>query len=94
MCGVPGHWGAGQGIGTELVALLEGIHDLGPNGHETRIPSDMSVGATPLSVIDLACGLDPLQRMSGIRGILTKPGAIHSSTSRSTSVWHIWLLGT
>ena len=60
MCGISGYWGSNQGIAAQLPTSLDTIHHRGPNDRGTHITSDVSMGMTRLSVIDLEGGSQPV----------------------------------
>jgi asparagine synthase (glutamine-hydrolysing) len=60
VCGISGYWGHDKNIAAQLGASLETIHHRGPNQRGTHVTSDLSMGMTRLSVIDLEGGRQPV----------------------------------
>ena len=60
MCGISGYWGPDQRIAAQLAASLDTIRHRGPNDRGTYVTSDVSMGITRLSVIDLEGGRQPV----------------------------------
>ena len=60
MCGISGYWGSDPRIAAQLAASLETINHRGPNDRGTHVASDVSMGMTRLSIIDLESGSQPV----------------------------------
>ena len=65
MCGISGYWGPDKRIAEQLAASLNTIHHRGPNDHGTHVTTDVSMGNTRLSVIDVEGGNQPLYNEDG-----------------------------
>ena len=65
MCGISGYWGSDQRIAAQLKASLDTIRHRGPNDHGSHVTSDVSMGMTRLSVIDLEGGQQPVYNEDG-----------------------------
>ena len=65
MCGISGYWGSDQRIAAQLAPSLDTLHHRGPNDRGTHVTTDVSMGMTRLSVIDLEGGRQPVYNEDG-----------------------------
>ena len=65
MCGISGYWGSDQRIAAQLAPSLNTLHHRGPNDRGTHVTTDVSMGMTRLSVIDLERGRQPVYNEDG-----------------------------
>jgi asparagine synthase (glutamine-hydrolysing) len=60
MCGISGYWGPDPKIAAQLGASLDTIGHRGPNDRGTHVTTEVAMGMTRLSVIDLEGGRQPV----------------------------------